>query len=47
MTQNKQLISGSLLSINAGKYKGMQNMNIYRAVEEVAKAFLMFEVKAI
>ena len=46
MTQKKQLIS-DLLSINAGKYRGMQNMNIYRAVEEVAKAFLMFEVKAI
>ena len=45
MTQNKQLISGSLLSISAGKYTGRQNININPAVEELAKTFLMFEVK--
>ena len=38
MTQNKQLISGSLLSINAGKYKG-RKINKYRAVEELGKHF--------
>ena len=47
MTQNKQLISGSLLSISAGKYTGRQNININPAVEELAKTFLMFELKAI
>ena len=46
MTQKKQLIS-DLLSINAGKYKGRQNINIYHAVERLAKTFLMFELKAI
>ena len=46
MTKNKQLISKSL-SINKGKYKGRQNINIYWAAEELAKTFLMFELKAI
>ena len=46
MTQNKRLIS-DLSSINAGKYKGRQNINIYHAIERLAKTFLMFELKEI
>ena len=41
MIQNKQLISESL-SINAGKYKSRQNINIYRAVEQLAKTLRQY-----